>query len=168
MAFPTQNGIYQCKDSINSWSNHLPKLQRCPARYVGRGPKKNMLGRYQYPLHKASELGNARLGAAKRNTGLNLPPVWGWRRVSGGSDTSGFTIEGRPVCWGKAMLFFSPKRCDKIEGNTQWFLMDIWCLVHQVCKDSRSMKTLVTFVLVKEVDDKTIPSDTSGLRDTTN
>eukprot|EP00434_Breviolum_minutum_P013607 symbB.v1.2.011996.t1/scaffold815.1/size160196/7 len=24
-------------------------------------PKKNMLGRYQYPLHKASELGNARL-----------------------------------------------------------------------------------------------------------
>lgn len=80
-----------------------------PARYVGRGPKKNMLGRYQYPLHKASELGNARLGAAKRNTGLNYHRFGDGGEFPGGRTRQVLQLRGARFVGKSHVVFFTQK-----------------------------------------------------------
>ena len=123
-----------------------------PARYVGRGPKKNMLGRYQYPLHKASELGNARPGAAKKHRSKH-------HRFGRGRS---FRVGTRQVSNEGPGLLGKPYFSLKVQGNSS-DLRDI--LMNNCVQINQKFGAIC---LVQEVDDKTIPSDTSGLRDTTN
>lgn len=162
----------QCKDYINSRPKNLPKLQfsstpdfphhfSCKRngvftlskkngwhRYC-RGPKKNMLGRYQYPLHKASELGNARPGA------------WDGEFPGGSGQVSneGPRLLGRPC--------FSPKDAITLKETPSDFYGHLVLGASSLYRFQIN-ENLGAICLVKEVDDKTIPGDTSGLRDTTN
>ena len=153
MAFPTQNGIYQCKDSINSWSNHLPKLQRFfPSALCWPRSEEKHVGTLPVSLAQGIWAWKCQARSCEK-TPVKTPPVWEGEKFPGG--TRQVSNEG-PGLLGKP--YFSLK----VQGNSS-DLRDI--LMNNCVQINQKFGAIC---LVQEVDDKTIPSDTSGLRDTTN